>query len=85
MKLLMCSIYDGAVAAYLPPFYARSKNEASRIFADAVLEPNSPYNKHPADYTLYALATFDDKLCLIESFDAHEKIISALECINTIN
>ncbi|AXH76368.1 MAG: nonstructural protein [Microviridae sp.] len=85
MKLLLCSIYDGAVAAYQPLFTSRSKGEASRTFADAVTDTNSPFNKHPGDFTLYAVATFDDKLCLIEPIEPTEKIITALECLSTLN
>lgn len=80
MKLLICSIFDGAVGAYGAPFYARSKAEASRTFADACADTNHAFYKHAADYTLFSIGTFDDADGKIVQPAMHSKIITALEC-----
>lgn len=53
------SIFDGAVQEYLRPFFCRSHAEAVRMFGDTVRDPNNPMNKHPGDYTLFHIGSFD--------------------------
>ena len=60
MKLEIFSVYDGAVKAYLQPFFSRSKGEAIRSFTDAVNDEKSQFNKHAADYCLVYLGAYDD-------------------------
>ncbi|WNK12782.1 MAG: nonstructural protein [Microvirus sp.] len=82
MKLLVCSVYDGAVGAYLQPFFARSKAEAIRSFSDAVGNSESPFAKHKADFTLLVLGAFDDQSGeLVYSGVGPEKVITALELV----
>lgn len=60
MKLLLCSVYDSKVSAYAPPFPAKTRGEAIRIFSDAVRDPSTLLSKHPEDYRLFLLGEFDD-------------------------
>lgn len=80
MKLLIFSVYDKAVQAYLQPFYARSKGEALRQFTDACNDQGHQFAKHAADYTLVQFGEFDDASGM---FDCAEpaRIIGALECV----
>lgn len=57
---VVCSIYDSKVEAYSQPFFARSLNEAIRLFTDHVNDPGSLVNKHPEDFSLYYVADWDD-------------------------
>lgn len=54
------SVFDAAVKAYLPPFFARSKGEAIRSFSDAVNTEGHQFKKHSGDYSLWYLGEFDD-------------------------
>lgn len=54
------AVYDGATSSYERPFFARSAAEAIRSFEDACREANSPFAKHPVDFSLFQLADFDD-------------------------
>lgn len=85
MKLLICSVFDNAIKAYQAPFYARTKAEAARGFADAVNAQNSQFAKHAADFTLFAIGVFNDVDADIEQEGAHQKIISALECLDEVD
>lgn len=60
MQMKVFAIFDSKAEVYTKPFYALSVGEALRSFTDAVNEPASPYNKHPADYTLFAIGVYDD-------------------------
>lgn len=54
------AVRDEAVGSFQLPFFTRSLGEASRGFADAVNNPDTPFHKHTKDYSLWCLGTFDD-------------------------
>lgn len=54
-------VRDAKALAFLQPFFSVSVGAAIRAFSDAVNEDvKSPLGKHPEDYVLYELASFDD-------------------------
>lgn len=61
MKLNVYSIFDSKVQAYSQPFFSQTHGAAIRAFTDHVNEDNTPANKHPDDFTLVCLGTFDDQ------------------------
>lgn len=60
MKLNIYSIYDVKIAAFSQPYYSHTNGSALRAFADHVNDPQSQPNKHPEDYQLFHLGSFDD-------------------------
>lgn len=54
------SVYDLKACAYLQPFFSGNAGSAIRAFEDAVEDPKSPIAKHPSDYQLFELGTWDD-------------------------
>lgn len=60
MRLVVYSVYDVAVGAFMPPFFLTANGQAMRNFGDAVADPQSPLSKHPGDYKLMRLAEWDD-------------------------
>lgn len=81
MKLLVCAAYDGAVRAYLQPFFSPTKASAIRSFSDAVQAEGSQFAKHYADFHLALLGEFDDSAGSLVSLQAPERLISASECL----
>lgn len=61
MMLNVYAIYDTAISAYSQPFYSHTNGSALRAFSDHVNDPNSNVNKHPQDYSLFHLGSFDDQ------------------------
>lgn len=61
------AVKDLAVQAFGQPFFTRSKGEAMRSFQDEAnsTDPNSPMAKHPEDYELYYLGTYEDETAKI--------------------
>ena len=55
------SIHDSKAQAFFPPFYLHNQAMATRQFGDMVNDPESNISKHPADYTLFTLGTWDDQ------------------------
>lgn len=59
-KLQIFSVFDKKAVAYLQPFYYQQKGQAIRAFEDSVNNPETAFNKHPEDFSLYLLGEFDD-------------------------
>lgn len=64
MKLVVCSVFDRAVAAYGRPMFFAAVGAGIRAFQDEVNNPEegSVINKHPEDYQLFHVGFFDDSL-----------------------
>lgn len=56
------TVYDLKAEFYMKPFFCLATGEAVRSFADAINDPQSPFYKHPDDYTLYEIGTFDEQI-----------------------
>lgn len=67
MILKTFSILDIKTEAYSRPFFTHTTSEALRTFTDAVNDPASPFSKHPLDYILFEVGTWNDHLGISES------------------
>ena len=67
----MYSIHDSKGGFYSNPFYARQNGEAIRSFMNAVDDPspNNLMHRHPADYSLFEIGSFDDLTGVITPID----------------
>lgn len=59
MKLHMFSIFDDKARAFLPPFFLPEIGLAVRSFGDGVNDPSHGFGRHPEDYTLFLVGSFD--------------------------
>jgi len=76
------SIYDSKAENFNLPVYLQSSGLAIRTFSDSVLDPESPFAKHPADYTLFELGTYDDPTSTFDIFPTPKSLHVAIEFIN---
>jgi len=60
MLMRVYTVYDSKTEAYMPPFFQPAKGAALRLFSDSVNDVNHTFNKHPSDFTLFELGTYDD-------------------------
>jgi len=60
MKHEIFTIYDSKAQAYLTPFFLHKDGMAMRVFADCVNDKNHQFGKHPEDYTLFRIGSWDD-------------------------
>lgn len=60
MNLIVCSVRDSAVNAFMQPFFVHAVGMAVRSFGDEVRKDGTGLNAHPEDYALYELGVFDD-------------------------
>lgn len=63
MIKVVCAVRDSASALFGQPFFVPSTAVAVRGFADAVrkAEDGSDLTKHPEDFILFELGSFDDE------------------------
>lgn len=59
MDLHLIAVYDKRAHEYTPPQAYPTIGVAERGFYDAVNNPESHLNKHPEDYSLQHLGTYD--------------------------
>lgn len=83
MILRVFSIRDDKVAAYAQPWYAPTRGAALRMFADLVNDDQSAVAKHPEDYTLFELGSYDDATGQFVCEDSPYALGKALEYANT--
>lgn len=79
MMMIVCSVLDTKVGAFLPPFFMRSKGEALRAFSDTVRDEKSSFNRNRADFQLFLLGTWDDTTGVFGMPPQPERLIGADE------
>lgn len=78
MKLFLFAVHDSKVGAYAAPMSMRAKGEAVRSFQSACQDDTLPFKKHPADFSLWFVAEFDDSTGLVMPVTP-ERVIGADE------
>ena len=59
--MMLFSVFDKKVGAFMPMFPARAKGEAIRMVSDAAADPQGQFIKHLEDYSLFQIGEFDDR------------------------
>lgn len=67
MKLVVYAIYDSKMEVFSPPYVMANRATALRVFGDMCQDPQFPYSRHPKDYFVFEIGTYDDHSGIIES------------------
>lgn len=54
------SVFDTKADAFLLPFFFATEGQAVRAIKDCVYDRDHMFGRHPADYSLFRLGTFED-------------------------
>lgn len=81
MIVKVFSVYDTSSATYSPPFFQPTIGSAIRSFGDAVSGPESNLTRHPSDFILFELASYDDNTGKFISLDQPNKLAVATEFV----
>lgn len=57
---VVVAIKDAASGAYSRPVFVAARGQAVRGFSDELSRADSELSRHPSDFELHALASFDD-------------------------
>lgn len=79
METKIFAIYDTKAKAYLPPWYMPEIGQALRVFSDAINDKTTEFNKHPEDYTLFHLGSFDNQTAHCTLYDAPQSLGVGIE------
>lgn len=71
MKAIVCAVRDAKAEIFGQPIFSGTTGTVVRSFCDEVNRnaPDNPYFRHPSDYTLYQLGTYDDETGRFENLD----------------
>lgn len=64
--MVLVALYDRATEAYAPIMTCRTRGEAIRSFRDECQNKDSPIHKHPTDFELRYLGSYDEQTGQIE-------------------
>jgi hypothetical protein len=76
------AIYDQAAKAYMSPFSFQSPGQAIRAFTDLANDQNTNVGKHPEDYSLFQIGSFDDEKGLLKDMK-HVNLGKAIEFVSS--
>lgn len=65
--LFICAVRDAKLDAFSRPMFVPTLGVALRSFTDEVNRKESELHKHPEDYAMYHLGTFDEDWGKFES------------------
>lgn len=60
MQFHAYTLHDNKSLTYSPPFFAVTDGAATRIVQDAANDMSTSLGRHPSDYVLYRIGSFDD-------------------------
>lgn len=76
------TVYDSKAEAFLSPFLFSSTGQALRAFADSVADSNHQFARHPEDFTLFELGTYDDNGAKFDLLDTPKSLGVAVEFVS---
>lgn len=68
MKFQIFTIHDSKAQAFLSPFVMQNAEMAQRTFIECANDKTHMFCKHPTDFTLFQIGTFDDETGDVENF-----------------
>lgn len=74
MILKVFSVLDVKADAFLSPFFFSTTGQAVRAFKDLVNDHQSTLHRHPADYRLFHVGTFDDSNAFLTALEKPEPL-----------
>lgn len=78
MVQLLCCIFDAVAGAWHSPLAFQSEAQAVRSFGDALSDGKSEFARHPEDYTLFAMGTFNPHDGSLVPLDAPKKLANGI-------
>lgn len=58
---VICGIHDTCSDSWLSPMFWQTRRQAVRAFKDVIADKNTEFARHPEDYNLFSLGTFDEQ------------------------
>lgn len=79
--LIAYTLHDVKALAYSPPFFATNDQVAKRMLADLVADLNTTVGRHPSDYKMYKVGTFDESNGVLTPFGIAEHVVDCIALV----
>lgn len=79
--MILASVYDSQVGIWSFPQQFINKGDLTRAWHTACNDPQSPYHKYPAHFTMFVIGEWDDRKGKIVMYQAPESIGLAAEFV----
>lgn len=79
MVMVMGSVYDSKVKVWSQPHLFVNRGAMLRAWEEAANDPQSPFSKHPADFTMFVVGEWNDETGQAVMFHAQESLGTALQ------
>ena len=63
----------------------QATGQAMRAFEDTVNDVTTQFGKHPEDFTLFEIGTFDDQTCTFDLYKTNISLAKAIELVSQPN
>lgn len=81
MKLNAYSIFDRKALQYNAPFYQSTDGAAVRSLSDLVNDQNTTVGRHPSDFVLYCVGSYDDQSAIFVGEQPVRHIMDAIALV----
>lgn len=75
------SIFDTKALIFHRPFFETTHGAATRLLVDLVNDQNTSIGRHPSDYVLYCVGTYNDSLGVLTPIDPRQHIIDLVALV----
>lgn len=75
------TIFDIKALQYYPPFFASTDGAAVRNVKDLVNDMNTQVGRHPADFQLFCIGTYDDSNAHFEPLHPLKHVVDAVALV----
>ncbi|QXP08618.1 MAG: nonstructural protein [Arizlama microvirus] len=75
------TIFDSKALVFNTPFFCLSDGVAKRMCADLAADINTTVGRHPADYILYRIATYDDNRAQFDLLPIREHVVDIVALV----
>lgn len=77
------TIFDVKAMAYSPPFFQLTDGLAQRLLQDLVHDQTTSMARHPSDFVLYFVGTFDDQSGILAPVQPIQHVVDAAQLVST--
>lgn len=81
MRQNVYTLFDTKALIFNTPFYAHNHGVARRMCSDLVADANTTVGRHPADYVLYCLGSYQDELGQFELLEIREHVLDIVSLV----
>ncbi|QCQ84871.1 nonstructural protein [Blackfly microvirus SF02] len=81
MLLRAYTLHDVKALNYSPPFFQHNNAMAIRMLTDLVNDSNTSVGRHPADFKMYCVGSYDDGNGILIPLNIIEHVMDAIACV----